>query len=140
THVTAEGTSTTTWRNSIPTSYFTLDMGRYRISTRVWHNHTLAVYLMDSKRQSSDTFARDCLDTLQNSLDFYEQNFGVYPYSRFTVVETKGPFEGALEAYSFATFGPQTLPQFIPHELSHTWWGGLIPCTYTHSMWNEAFA
>ena len=56
------------------------------------------------------------------------------------MVETRGPFGGALEAYSFATFGEGTLPSELPHELSHTWWGGLVPCAYTRSMWNEAFA
>ena len=56
------------------------------------------------------------------------------------MIETEGPFGGALEGYSFATFGPGMLENSIAHELSHTWWGGLVPCPYTRSMWDEGFA
>jgi hypothetical protein len=47
---------------------------------------------------------------------------------------------GALEAYSFATYGTGWLPAEDAHEPSHTWWGGVIPNTYLHSFWNESFA
>jgi len=135
----ADGTETLTWRNDIPTSYFTLDMGQYRVVTRQWKGKTLLTYMLESERTAART-SRDSLDLLQECMEFYEKSFGPYPYRRYAIVETRGPFTGALEAYSFATFGPQTLPDFIPHELAHTWWGGILPCTYTRSMWNEAFA
>ncbi len=135
-----DGSQTISWRNDVPTSYFTLDMGRYRITNRQWKGRLLSAYVLESSPGLAARMARESLDRLQESLAFFDKVFGAFPYQRYAIVETRGPFNGALEAYSFATFGPRTLPDFVPHELSHTWWGGLIPCAYTGSMWNEAFA
>jgi hypothetical protein len=139
-HANADGSRTYSWRNNIPTSFFTLDMGRYRISTRQWNGRLLSAYLLGDKPDSVERLSRETLDLLQESLAFYEKTIGPFPYRRYAIVETRGPFNGALEAYSFATFGPRTLPDYIPHELAHTWFGGIVPCAYTRSMWNEAFA
>ena len=138
--VNADGSQTMSWRNDVSTSFFTLDMGRYRITNRQWRGRLLSAYLLEPRPDVAARTARESLDCLQESLAFYEKTFGAFPYRRYALVETRGPFNGALEAYSFATFGPRTLPEFVPHELSHTWWGGLVPCAYTRSMWNEAFA
>ncbi len=138
--VNADGSRTMAWRNDIPTSYFTLDMGRYQIVNRHWRGRLLSAYLLEPPGDFAAQAARQSLDRLQESLAYFETAFGPFPYTRYALVETLGPFNGALEAYSFATFGPRTLPEFIPHEVSHTWWGGLLPCTYMRSMWNEAFA
>lgn len=124
------------FRNPIPTCYFTLDAGPYHIASRKAGERTLYVYLLGR----NDDLAQRSLDTLAKALTFYESAFTKYPYRRYTAVQTRGSFSGALEAYSFATFGAGTLPATIPHELAHTWWGGIAPCTYTRSMWNESFA
>lgn len=132
----ADGSVTTTFRNDNPICFYTVDAGRYTVTNRSSHGRDLYVCLLSPDAK----LAADCLDTLEAALDFYDSHFGAFPYRRYGVVQTKGPFGGALEAYSFATFGNGTLPDTIPHELSHTWWGGLVPCTYTRSMWNESFA
>jgi aminopeptidase N len=131
-----DGSSTVTFRNEVPNSFYTLDVGRYTVVQRTVKNRTLAVYQL----RGNVALARTCLDTLAAAMDYYERSFAPFPYTRYAVVETQGAFSGALEAYSFATFGPNTLPELIPHELAHTWWGGMVPCTYTRSMWDEAFA
>ncbi len=132
----SDGSTAVTYRNDIPNSFYTLDMGRYNVTSRTIDGRILSVYQL----KADAGLARSCLDTLGQAIEFYSARFGTFPYSRYGVVETRGDFPGALEAYSFATFGPHTLPELIPHELSHTWWGGLVPCPYTRSMWNEAFA
>ncbi len=131
-----DGSKTYTYRNDMAVSYFSLDIGRYTITRRKVNDKTLSVYLLDP----SSSLAKTCLDVTEKSLKYYETNFGAFPYTIYGLVQTRGVAEMALEAYSFATFGPHCLPDLIPHELSHTWWGGRIPCTYTRSMWNEAFA
>src|SRR5258708_36136789 len=35
---------------------------------------------------------------------------------------------------------PELFGAAIRHELAHSWWGGLVPNTYTVDMWNEGFA
>src|SRR5207248_9772939 len=79
-------------------------------------------------------------DILEKCLAFYDSSFGAMPYSHYEVVETLGPFGGALEAYSFSTYGQGMMPGAIPHEVAHTWWGGIVPNPYTSTLWNESFA
>ena len=131
-----DGAITITYRNDLPVSYFTIDMGQYHLTTRQAEGRHLTAYLL----RDDPGFANRCLDLLASALHFYDANFARFPYTRYGLVETRGPFDGALEAYSFATFAARGMVENIPHELSHTWWGGLVPCTYTHSMWDESFA
>jgi aminopeptidase N len=132
----AEGATTVTYRNEIPNSFFTLDVGRYTITRRTVNGRVLSALLLTP----DEARARRSLDLLEASLAYFDRNFAPFPYTHYEVVETKGPFGGALEAYSFATFQSGTLPGTVTHELAHTWWGGLVPCAYTRSMWNESFA
>ena len=132
----ADGATTVTYRNEVPNSFFTLDMGRYTITRRTVNGRVLSALLLTPNEER----ARRSLDLLAPSLDYFDKNFAPFPYTHYEIVETRGPFGGALEAYSFATFQSGTLPGTVTHELSHTWWGGLVPCPYTRSMWNESFA
>lgn len=131
-----DGKLTRTFRNDIPTSYFTLGMGKFEVTTRKVNARTYAVYLL----RPNPELAQRSLDILEEAMRFCETYFGPYPYQSYTLVQTEGPFGGALEAYSFSTYGPGTLPGAIVHEVAHTWWGGIVPCAYTRSMWNESFA
>lgn len=131
-----DGSTTVTYRNDVPNSFFTLDIGRYDVTRRTVNGRVLSTYLLTPNPKR----AEQCLDLLAQSLAYFDAHFAPFPYTHYEVVETKGPFGGALEAYSFATFGPGTLPGTIVHELAHTWWGGVVPCAYTRSMWNEGFA
>lgn len=132
----ADGSITAAYRNDMPVCYQTIDAAPYTVTKRVVDGRTLSTYLLVNDTK----FATACLDELECSMRWYSQNFVPYPYTHYEVVQTKGQFGGALEAYSFATFGPGTLPDTIAHELAHTWWGGVVPCAYTRSMWNEGFA
>ncbi|RYG45991.1 hypothetical protein EON79_11285, partial [bacterium] len=73
-------------------------------------------------------------------LDFYSQAFAPYPFTRWGAADVRTYGGGALEAYSFATYGSGFLPDEDAHEPSHTWWGGIMPNTYLRSFWNESFA
>jgi aminopeptidase N len=131
-----EGATTVTYRNDLPVCWFTVDMGRYHASTRLVEGRKLTAYLL----RDDPMFAKRCLDVLAQALHCYDSCFARFPYTRYGLVETRGNLSGALEAYSFATFSARDMLENIPHELSHTWWGGLIPCTYMRSMWDEGFA
>ncbi len=131
-----DGGTTVTFRNEVPNCFYTLDFGQYTITTRKVKERSLSVYQL----RPNAALAQACLNRLSAAMDYYDHNFAPFPFTRYAIVETQGAFPGALEAYSFSTYGPNTLPELIQHELAHTWWGGMIPCTYTHSMWDEAFA
>jgi aminopeptidase N len=124
-----------TYRNVIPTCYFSLDAGPYVLTTQEVNGRKLSACQLRPNAERAAT----ALDRLIRALDFFEKAFGPFPYTHYEMVETLGPFGGALEAYSFATFGGGAFGANV-HELAHTWWGGIVPCPYTKSMWNESFA
>jgi aminopeptidase N len=133
--VKAEGQTTTfAFRNEIPTSYFSLDAGPYTVTSRTVDGRKLSAYQL----RPDSAQANRALDALAGALAFFEKSFGSYPYSHYEMVQTLGPFGGALEAYSFATFRGGF--GAVEHELAHTWWGGVVPNPYTKSQWNESFA
>lgn len=72
-------------------------------------------------------------------VDFYSRTFGPWPFDGYGQVDSAQYGGGALEAYSFATYGGW-LPSEDAHEPAHTYWGGLINNTYLKSFWNESFA
>lgn len=131
-----DGTTTFVFKNQVPVCYQSLDLGEYTVTSRTMSGITLAVCLL----KPDPDLATTCLDRLQSALHFFSTTFSKYPYKSYTIVETDGPFETPLEGYSMATFRRKDLPSVIAHEVAHTWWGGLVPCTYLHSMWDEAFA
>lgn len=131
-----DGSITYTYRNSVPVTYFTVDAAPYFIFSRKLGGVKLSAYLLENNQ----SYANELLDTLESAMKLYNVDFAPFPYTHYAVVQSFGKFEGALEAYSFATFDSEDMLDLIPHELSHTWWGGLLPCTYLHSMWDEAFA
>ncbi len=124
------------YKNTVPVCFQSLDLGEYSVTTRATPGIALAVCLL----KPDASLAEACLDRLQAVLQFFSRTFSPYPYTAYTIVETDGPFETPLEGYSMATFRRKDLPSVIAHEVAHTWWGGLVPCTYLHSMWDEAFA
>jgi len=71
-------------------------------------------------------------------ISFYDQTYSPYPFSSWSTVISPRYGGGALEAYSYTTWG--SFPEEDAHEPSHTWWGGLLPNSYLHSEWNESFA
>lgn len=72
-------------------------------------------------------------------VEFYSKTFGKWPFAGYGAVDSPHYGGGALEAYSFATYGGG-LPDQDAHEPAHTLWGGVINNTYLNSFWNESFA
>jgi hypothetical protein len=126
------------WSNKVPVNYFTLNAAPYHVRSRKADGIELQTWLLRDEPQLSEGL----LESLSQAMAYYRRRFGGYPYSRYTIVEG-GTTMGfaALEGYSFATYGTTMLqPSVVAHELSHTWWGGIVPNTYLRSWWNEAFA
>jgi hypothetical protein len=126
---------TTRWRNTLPVCYLTVAAGRYTETTREADGVRLSAWL----RRPSVERAASTLDEAARAIRTFGTAFAAFPYDHYTVVESL-VFPPALEAYSFTLVGAPNLPGVVAHEVAHTWWGGLVPNTYTRSMWNEAFA
>jgi peptidase M1-like protein len=125
----------TRWRQTHPVCWLQLVSGPYIRTSRSVGEKQLNVYLLKPNAQK----AAAALDALTPALSFYSRTFAPFPWTHYDVVQYPMTL-GALEAYSFTTASLELIPQALPHELAHSWWGGLVPNPYTVDMWNEAFA
>lgn len=126
--------SVTKYRMDLPVTYYSLTAGPYPAVTTVLRGKEYTTW---SRRLSRDEML------VQNQLladwrVFFEKLCPL-PFSRYGVLDSEAYGGGALEAYSYATYGGD-LPTPSPHELSHSWFGGILDNTYLHSFWNESFA
>ncbi len=129
------GETTYRWKNTLPVSFLTVAAGKFTVTTQNVNGMPIAAYLI----HPSAARARQAISTAAGAIQWFSSHFSRFPYSRYAVVETD-QFPAALECYSFTLVGRMLIPIAEVHEISHTWWGGIMPNTYTRSMWNESFA
>jgi hypothetical protein len=122
------------FRMDLPVTYYSVSAAPYKTYSQVIDGRRLSVW---SLRMSQDAMEQQT-EFYAPILKFYEQ-FAPFPFSGYGAVDSEVYGGGALEAYSFATYGGG-LPEEDAHEPSHTWWGGILDNTYLHSFWNESFA
>ncbi len=123
----------THYRMDLPVSYLSVSCGKYTEGSTTIGGRKFSIWALDGDPKD---LALRC-EFYAPILRFYE-HFAPYPFSRWGALASPVYGGGALEAYSYATYGE--IPGEDPHEPAHTWWGGIIPCTYLGSMWNESFA
>lgn len=125
----------TSFEMSRPVVYFSLISAPFRSESSTEFKRQITTW--SAKLSSESMLAQDTL--YGRIMEFFSSRFGAPPYPLFGAVDSQTYGGGALEAYTFATWGGG-LPMEDAHETAHTWWGGLINNTYLHSFWNESFA
>lgn len=129
-------TKTASYRMDLPTVYFSLSAGPYESRSDTIGGRRFVTWggglNQEQMRAQNEANA--------HVIDFYSKAFGAYPFPQWGSMITPLYGGGALEAYSFATYGTGWLPAIDGHEPAHTWWGGIIPNSYLKSFWNESFA
>ncbi|MCH8979689.1 MAG: hypothetical protein IH945_10680, partial [Armatimonadetes bacterium] len=132
---TTSGERTVTFRMDVPISYLSFSAGKFRhVEKKVGR---ITYHVWSRRMQQAQMQAQ--LELMPPVIQFYER-FALYPFEDFGALVTELYGGGALEAYSYATYGAGLLPREDAHEPAHTWWGGLVPNTYLDSYWNESFA
>ncbi len=127
---------TMTWRMDVPVTYWSLSAAPYSTLSTEVGGRKFIIWSLSMTPEQMKLQA----ELSAPVLDFYEKTFAKYPFSFWGAVDSPQYGGGALEAYSFATYGSGWLPDEDTHEPAHTWWGGLINNTYLNSLWNESFA
>lgn len=130
------GDRVTRFRMELPVTYWSFSAAPYKSISETMDGRKIAVWsltLPEEKMRIQAELSRPILE-------FYSKFFGPYPFTRWGAVDSPHYGGGALEAYSFATYGTGWLPDEDAHEPAHTWWGGIINNTYLKSLWNESFA
>ncbi len=121
------------YKNMLAIPYFHAVGGPYSLAHetegrgrkfRAWHLN------VDKNRAKHDAeMARD-------SVAFFEDRFGKFPYEGYDVVDT--PDYYGIECYSFTLLTPGITSWATSHEVGHTYFGGWVPNSYIHSIWNES--
>ena len=132
----AGATETTySFSNKMAVSYFTVAAGKYTVTSRKIGGINVSAWLLRPDSERAD----DAIATAAGAIRWFSENLSPYPYTGYAVVESS-VFPAALECYSFTLSGARYIPMAIVHEVAHTWWGGIVPNTYTRTLWNESFA
>jgi hypothetical protein len=126
-----------TWQNDLPVCFFSVVAGPFQIGAETRSqrsNRLIRVYQLRIDKNRAEQVARK----VAQGMDFFEEIFTPFPYSHYYVMETPDFGFSGLEAYSFTFLDPAISLWACTHELAHTWWGGIVPNTYLHSIWNES--
>jgi len=124
----------TRYRMDLPVVYFSVISAPFRVFSQQIDGRTYTVW----SSRMSEAQMRAQTELYAPIVDFYSKRFGETPFRGYGAVDSQTYGGGALEAYSFATYGGW-LPNEDAHEPAHTWWGGIINNTYLNSFWNESF-
>ncbi|MBI5705681.1 MAG: hypothetical protein HZC36_01695 [Armatimonadetes bacterium] len=125
----------TRYRMDVPVTYWSFSAGPYKQDFQIYGDLKVGIW---SLTMPEERMAHQA-ELYRPILEFYSQ-FKPYPFTRWGALDTPHYGGGALEAYSYATYGSGWLPDEDGHETAHTWFGGLINNTYLKSLWNESFA
>lgn len=123
------------YKCDLPICYLSLSAAKFEVATKLVNGINYKVWSKDMSKQQMD----QQLEFYPPIIEYYSQ-FKKHPFNQYGAVVTKLYGGGALEAYSYATYGTGWLPDEDGHEPAHTWFGGIIPNTYLTSFWNESFA
>jgi aminopeptidase N len=92
-------------------------------------------------RNDEAALAQRYLDATARYLEMYRRLIGVYPYTKFALVENF--WETGYGMPSFTLLGSQVirLPFIVdtsyPHEILHNWWGNGVYVDYRSGNWSE---
>ena len=80
------------------------------------------------------------LETVTEAFAFYEETFGAYPYTSYSVAQT-GFCYGGMEypCLTMLSDGLQTeeKPRAIAHETAHQWWYGVVGSNALDNAWQD---
>ena len=142
------GKQVTVWQCEQPYFGLYFAYGPYKVLTRDMNGVPLSAYFLPDQADKAAGY----LDASQSILEFYSQKFGKFPFEKLTVAQVDlppvlggvGP-ASMIMLHSLAIQRKTKVPvNLLAHELSHQWWGNLVPINLIdshYSQWlSEGFA
>jgi hypothetical protein len=116
----------------LPISFPKIVAGDYKLQAeRVLNGETFRVFQLEPVNKS---LAATDLDHMIQAATFYQSVLGPLPFKGYECYDAERYY--GIESYSH-TLLQRNVTHFISHEMGHSYFGGLAPCTYVHDTWNE---
>jgi hypothetical protein len=123
------------FRCNLPISFPKIIAGAYKIAHEATdQGRTFRSYQLDPI--DPERGKRD-VGLMIESMKFFEKNLGPYPFPGYACFDADSYY--GIESYSHTLLQRGITTRFVTHELGHTWFGGIVPNTYTRDTWNESF-
>ncbi len=142
-------------RLALPASGFSFEVGKFDVLTRraghvalTLATDSLSDKVLDRKSQ------QEILDTVAESLAYFEEVFGPYPLDELVVVSAPRDFSqsflGFITLSTLVMLDPDRVTlllgledrrSVVAHEVAHQWWGNMVPWQGYRDQWiSEAAA
>jgi hypothetical protein len=117
---------------ALPISFPKIIGGPYQLAAKTTINgESFNVYQLPPIKP---TEAKADLDRMTEAARFYEANLAPLPFHGYELYVSNSYY--GIESYSHTILAAKDAFE-VSHELGHTYFGGLAPCTYVHDTWNE---
>lgn len=92
-------------------------------------------------RTNDNTSWDNAMTYLENSILFYSEQVGNYPYPQATAIQSPGGTGGGMEYPMLTTIDTETNPQavdhVIAHEVGHNWFYGILASNERVNAWMD---
>ena len=126
------GEQVAAFKCDVPISFPKVIGGDYRLSAEPTEDGTtFRFFQLDPVDGVKGT---EIVQKMASALKDYKKWLGPFPFPTYEAFQGYG-YDG-MESYSYTVISPRAF-QYASHELGHTYFGGIVPCTYIHDTWNE---
>lgn len=80
------------------------------------------------------TRAERDLKAMERAADYFQSILGPLPFPGYSLYDSQNYY--GIESYSH-TLLQRDVTHFVTHEMGHSYFGGIVPCSYVNDAWNE---
>lgn len=122
------------YKCDIPISFPKVCAGAFKLAAEITdRGRTFRSWQMTG-RDSKQRAEKD-VQTMADFCRFFDDKLGPFPFRGYEVFD--GIDYYGIESYSYTILAPEISGWATSHEMGHTYFGGLVPCSYTRDTWNE---
>jgi hypothetical protein len=117
----------------VPISYPKVIGGAYSLAAEaVANGRTFRSYQLEPVDKE---LGRREVKSIADAVAFFDKTLGTFPFDHYYCFDAVGYY--GIESYSHTLLAKGITLRFIPHEIGHTYFGGMAPSTYVRDTWNE---